>query len=127
MGRSPFPDIEDGKSNDTNKHDCLEEGDNGISQCQVAQNNDRGDYEIEDNRSYKGDAALAAIDEDDARQEQADDDKDREPEDLVDGGCTGRIEIDQEDHDGKDGVGHLLDNGSPLHLFSFPVSANRRG
>ena len=124
---SSFPDVEEGKRNDTNKRDCLEEGDNGIPQCQIAQKNDHGYYEVEDNRSREGDAALPTIDEDDPCQEQADDDKDGEPEDLVDGVCTGRIEIDQEDHDGKDGVGHLLDNDSPLHLFSFPVSANWRG
>ena len=112
-GRSSFPDVEEGESNDTNKYDCLEKRKNGIPQRQVAQNNDRGDYEIEDNRSYKGDAALAAIDEDDPRQKQADDEKDGEPVDLADGVCKGRVEVDQEDHDGKDGIDHLLKDGSP--------------
>ncbi len=47
---------------------------------------------------------LAAIGEDDARQEQGDDDKDGEPEDLVDGACKGRVEVDQEDRDEKGGI-----------------------
>ena len=125
-GRSPFPDIEDGKSNDTYKHDCLEVGKNGMSQCQVAQENDHGCSEVEDSRSRKGDAALAAIGEDDPREKQGDEEKDRNSEDLVDGVCKGRVEVDQEDRDKKDGIGHFLDNDSPLHLFSFPVFANPR-
>ena len=97
-----------------------------MSQCQVAQENDHGCSEVEDSRSRKGDAALAAIGEDDPREKQGDEEKDRYPEDLIDGICTGCIVIDQEDHDGKDGIGHLLDYDSPLHLFSFPISANPR-
>src|SRR5690554_6386936 len=107
-----FPDIEDGKSNDTNKRDCLEEGANGVPQYQVSQKDDPSCSEVEDGRSCEGDVALPTIDEDDARQKQAEDDKDREPEYLVDGVCKGRIAIDQEDRDKKGGVGHLLNDAS---------------
>ena len=124
---SPFPDVKNGKSNDADKRDCLEEGDYRIPQCQVAQNKDRGCYEVEDNRSCKGDAALAAVGEDNPRQEQADEDKDGEPVDLADGVCKGRVEIDQEDRDDKEGIDNFLNDGSSLlrlllSLFSRPES-----
>ncbi len=93
----------------------------------MAQKDDPGSQKVEDNRSCKGDAALAAIGEDDPCQEQTDDDKDGEPEDLVDGIRMGRVEIDQEDHDGKDGVGHLLDDdSSPCCSLLSVISWSKR-
>lgn len=124
---SPFPDIVDGKSNDTNKRDPPEKGKDGMPQCQVAQENDPGCSEVEDNSLRESDAALAAIGEDDARQEQGDDEKDREPEDLVDGICKGRVEVDQEDRDEKGGIDHLLDDASsPCRLPFFVLPQSKR-
>ena len=92
-----------------------------MPQYQVAQKNDPSCSEVEDNSSCEGDAALPTIDEDDARQEQADDEKDREPEDLVDGICKGRVEVDQEDRDEKGGIDHLLDDTSSPCCLPFSV------
>ena len=98
-----------------------------MSQCQVAQENDHGCSEVEDSRSRKGDAALAAVGEDDARQEQGDEEKDRDPEDLVDGVCQGCVEVDQEDRDEKGGVGHLLnDASSPCCLLFSMLPQSKR-
>lgn len=121
QGASPFPDEEDGKKNDPYKRDCLEEGDHGIAQCKVAQKEEPGCDEVEDSRSCDSDAALATIGEDNAYQEQDDDETDREPIDLVDGICQGRVEIDQEDRGSKDGIDHLFGDNSSLPRFLLSV------
>lgn len=112
LSTPPFPDVEDGKRDGADEYDPLESGNDRIPQCQTAQKDNPGSQEVEDNRSCEGDAVLAAVGEDDPRQKHADDEKDGEPEDLVDGVRTGCIEVDQKDRDGKDTVGHLIGKGS---------------